>query len=112
MINKESFRENFKYYDKSIVLQVIDIFLDEYPDRLRELEKNVSELDYPSIDNNAHSFKGVVAYMSSALAEVARKLEFMGKEQSNAGIHETFEELRANARLLANDLKDMRTEYL
>jgi len=112
MINKESFRDNFRYYDKSIVLQVIDIFLDEYPDRLIELEKNVSELDYPAIDNNAHSFKGAVAYMSPLVAELARKLEFMGKEQSNGGIIETFEELRSVTRLLANDLKDIRTEYL
>jgi hypothetical protein len=50
--------------------------------------------------------------MSPLVAELARKLEFMGKEQSNGGIIETFEELRSVTRLLANDLKDIRTEYI
>lgn len=111
MINKESFRDNMKYYDKGIVLQVIDIFLNEYPDRLQELEKNVMELDFHAIDNNAHSYKGVVTYMSGEMAELARKLEFMGKESNSNGIHEALAELTSASLELAVDLKEIRGEY-
>lgn len=111
MINKENFRNNFQYFDKSVVLQVLDIFLSEYQDRFNELEKNISELDFKSIDNNAHSFKSNVAYMSEELHELARILEFKGKEQDSSNLRECFENLKTATLLIIDDVIELRKEY-
>lgn len=111
MINKENFRNNFQYFDKSVVLQVLDIFLSEYQDRFNELEKNVSELDFKAIDNNAHSFKSNVAYMSEELHELARILEFKGKEQDSSDLRESFDNLKSATLLIIDDVIELRKEY-
>jgi len=112
MIDKESFRENFRYYDKNIVLQVIDIFVMEHQDRLRELETNVADIDFTAIDNNAHSFKGVLTYMSPVVAEIARKLEYKGKEKDNSGLTKLLDELRVATLQLVEGLHEIRPEYV
>lgn len=112
MIDKETFRDNFKYYDKAIVLQVIDMFLEEYNDRFTVLEQNIRDLDFKNIDHNAHSLKGVVTYMSTELYELARILEFKGKECESSGLQETFDTLKQSTLQLAEELVEMRKEYL
>lgn len=112
MINKENFRDNMKYYDKSIVLQVIDIFLTEYTDRLTELQNSVTNLDFDAIDHHAHSFKGVVTYMSPELAERARTLEYKGKEKDASALEEIMKLLRDGTFELAIELEDVRVEYV
>jgi HPt (histidine-containing phosphotransfer) domain-containing protein len=112
MIDKEAFRENMKYFDKNIVLQVIDIFLDGYKDRLTNLEKNIKDIDFHGIDNNAHSLKGEVAYMSQELAEMARKLEHKGKEQDSEGLQELFESLKKGCEEFSVELSEMRSEFV
>ena len=111
MIDKEKFRDNFKYYDKGIVLQVIDMFLAGYPDRLKELQANINTMDFVKIDHNAHSLKGEVAYMSSEVSELARVMEHKGKDKDGNGLQDTFDKLRSGTLILAGELNQMRTEY-
>ncbi|MBK7030988.1 MAG: Hpt domain-containing protein [Bacteroidales bacterium] len=90
---------------------MIDIFLSEYPDRLTELENNVRTIDFQGLDHNAHSFKGVVTYMSPELTEYARKLEYKGKEQNGEGLQDLFDSLKKGCAELSVELNEMRSEY-
>jgi HPt (histidine-containing phosphotransfer) domain-containing protein len=111
MIDKENFRNNFRYYDKEIVAQVIEMFLEEYEGRFIELQKNIDDQDFEKIDHNAHSFKGVVTYMSPDLYELARILEFKGKEKDSSGLQETFDQLRNGTVELVSELAELLAEY-
>ena len=100
-----------KYYDKEIVVQVIDMFLEQYPSRLSDLQADISEMDFYKIDNHAHSLKGEVTYMSAELADIARRLEFKGKERDSSGVQELLDTLAAGIPALANELMDLKKEY-
>jgi HPt (histidine-containing phosphotransfer) domain-containing protein len=112
MFDKEFFRNNFKYFDKHVVLESIDMLLSEYEERLAELQKNIHDLDFKAIDDNAHSIKGVVGWMSEGLYELARIVEFKGKESDSNGLQEAFNNLEQGTIELADALQEMRKEYL
>jgi len=111
MIDKETFRDNFRYYDKGIVLQVIDMFLADYQDTFTGLQASIDNLDFDGIDNIAHSFKSNVAYMSAEVSELARIIEHKGKDKNNDGLQAAFEKLKAGTSLMVNELVEMRQEY-
>ena len=78
MINKQLFIDNFKVFDKEIVIEIINIFFEEYPDRFKRMDKNMVELNYKDLAFNAHSLKGVVSnFASPVLFELAREVEKM-----------------------------------
>ena len=111
MIDKDIIRENFKYYDKSVIVEIMDIFLSEYPARFEKLQKNIIELNYSGINENAHSLKGIVSYFSPDIAELTRQIEALGKEESSDGLQQTFDSLKNGILQLVEVIKVMRQEY-
>jgi len=78
MINKQLFIDTFKVFDREVVVEIINIFFEEYPLRIERMEKNMAEQDYKGLAFNAHSLKGVVSNFSApALYELAREVEKM-----------------------------------
>ena len=113
MIDKNLFIENFSFFDKEVVLEIIDIFIKEYPDRIKTLELNIKNKDSKSINFNAHSLKGIIAnFVDEETRELAKKLEFKGKNENFDGIDELFQKVKSNGDLLINDLKELRENYL
>ena len=111
MINKETFRENFQYYDKEVVVQVMDIFNNEYPQALEELQQSITVLDFPALNRKAHGLKGVVAYMSDELSGLCHELELKGAEKNTAGLQPTYNLLQDGILELVDELKLLRIEY-
>jgi HPt (histidine-containing phosphotransfer) domain-containing protein len=110
-IDKDEIRENLRYYDKPVVVQIIDIFMEEYPGRFEELQKNIKELNFEGINWNAHSLKGILANFTPEIAELARKLMELGDKKSADGIQQLFEELISGTKQLVSVLGEMRHEY-
>jgi HPt (histidine-containing phosphotransfer) domain-containing protein len=107
IIDWDQFNENFQYYDKEIITEIIDIFLEEYDDRISNLEKNILEKDYKALSFNAHSFKSVIAnYMAPTALELTRRLEEMGKNNTGEGIDELFMEFKSTTKELLQELKN------
>jgi HPt (histidine-containing phosphotransfer) domain-containing protein len=111
MINKEKFQENFRYYDNEIIVEVMDIFFNEYADTLEVLEQSIGQLDFATINHKAHALKGVVSYMSPELSELCHELEKMGKEKINNGLQQVFRQLKEGTLELVDELKILRQEY-
>ena len=40
-IDWKEFNDYFKYFDKEITIEVINIYINEYDERIRTLEKNI-----------------------------------------------------------------------
>ncbi len=99
--------ENFQYYDREIITEVIDIFLDEYDDRISNLEKNIAEKDFKALAFNAHSLKSVIAnYMAPKALELSGRLEEKGLNHSEEGLIELFAELKDTTKEMLQELKD------
>jgi len=107
IIDWDQFNENFQYYDKEIITEVIDIFVDEYEVRISNMQKNIEERDYTNLAFNAHSFKSVIGnYMAPKAYELTRKLEELAKTNSGEGIPEIFTEMKSTTKELLLELKE------
>jgi len=113
LINDQSFNESFSYFDKEIVVEIIDIFLNEYEDRLRTIKKSIDELDFPNLKFYAHSLKGVVANFSAPkVQDLAKQLENKGADSINENLHEDFEELDKLVRSMVEEISVLRENYV
>lgn len=112
MIDRTRFKENFIYLDKEVIVEIIDIFLGEYEERLMAIEKNISELDFTGLKFNAHSLKGVVSnFMDPVSIDMTRKLDDMAKQESTVGLQELYEGLNREITSLAGELRDIRKDF-
>lgn len=111
MINREKFKENFRYYDNEVVVEIMDIFLHEYADNLEVLQQSVDQLDFDAINHKAHAMKGVVSYMSPELSELCFKLEKMGKDKNSHDLQLAFRLLKEGILEIVPELKTIRQEY-
>lgn len=77
MIDREKLKENFEYFDNEMILEIIDIFISEYPDRISKLKSDIAGKDLIALKFDAHSIKGVVANFQrdGIVVSLAAKLE-------------------------------------
>ncbi len=112
MIDKKQFLENFKYFDNDIVLEIINIFIDEYPERMKTLRKNIDEKDFDQIKFNAHSLKGVVAnFVAPEVQELARQVEIKGGSKDMTGMETLYKQLYEKAGIVIEELKELRKNF-
>jgi HPt (histidine-containing phosphotransfer) domain-containing protein len=111
MIDREKLNQNFQYFDKETIIEIIDIFFDEYPQRIEKIKSNIEEADFVQLKFNAHSLKGVVANFQDPVSiEATRKLDEMAKNQQPNGLKSVFEELIAACNGLMNELQVLKAE--
>lgn len=105
MINLENFNENFKYYGNEVVVQIIDMFAEDYPKDIKMIEQNIANKDFLSLKFNAHHLKGSIAnFMDPETTELTRKLEEMGEMKTDEGLIKTFTELQLAVKSLMQEL--------
>jgi len=49
MINKQLFLDTFKVFDREVVVEIINIFFEEYPLRMEKMDKNIAEKNYKEL---------------------------------------------------------------
>jgi hypothetical protein len=111
MVDRKKFDENFQYFDKEIIIEIIDIFFSEFEERFEKLLKNVKDRDFVQLKFNAHSLKGVIAnFMDPVTIELSRKLDEAAKFKQEAGLDELYQEMEAKSRSLYKELEVIRKE--
>jgi len=111
MIDRIKFEENFQYFEKDIIVEIIDIFESEYQERFTNIEKNINEKDFVQLKFNAHSLKGVVAnFMDPATVELSRKLDEFAKNKEEDGLRELYTRLKASCDALREELRQIRKD--
>ncbi len=112
MIDQEKFKENFVYLDKEVVVEIIDIFLNEFDERFSNLLENINNQDFDGLRFNAHSLKGVIAnFMDPVTIELSTTLDEKAKNADNTGLEELYTELKKGSESLAEELREIRTEF-
>ncbi len=106
-IDWEQFNENFQYYDKETIQEVIKDFFEESEQRMANLEQNIANCDFEKLAFNAHSLKSVVGnFMAPKPYELTRKLEEMAKQKSSDDIHVVFVDLKQQIFELMAELRE------
>ena len=111
MIDRKKFNDTFQYFDREVVLNIIDIFEKELPGRLEKIQENIREKDYEALAFNAHSLKSVTGtFMASEPTKLAKKLEEMAVRQSGQDLPDLFGKLRSALEQLLRELAEIRSE--
>jgi hypothetical protein len=111
MIDRQKFNENFQYFDKQIIIEIIDIFFSEYEERYENLQKSVREKDFIKLKFNSHSLKGVIAnFMDPVTIGLTTRLDEMAKNKVVSGLDQLYDDLKKNSDYLLEELKQIREE--
>jgi HPt (histidine-containing phosphotransfer) domain-containing protein len=120
MINKQEFLETYNYIDNEVLVEIIDIFLNEYEQRIDKLYIDVNTGDYKALRYDAHAIKGVIAnFFAKPAWEIAKKLEDTGagliEDISGAEEHKLTEmvnTLSEYVQTMASQLKEIKEELI
>jgi hypothetical protein len=121
MVNKQNFYETYQFFDKSVIIEIIDIFISEYAERFEKLNKNIVERDFQNMRFNAHSLKGVIANFSAPVPlEMIRAYEksaaLMFENEGNgfdeARMISELEEIRKATKIMADQLNEIKEEMI
>ncbi len=112
LVDKEKFQENFKHFDKKLIVEIIDMFINEYPERMEQIKQNIAASDMENLRFNAHSLKGIIAnFMAEIPKEHAKLLEEKGKKGDLSNLNDDFKALEKSTSTLIEDLKEIRLIY-
>jgi len=111
MIDRQKLNQNFQYFDSETIIEIIDIFFSEYPERVEKIRANIENNDFVQLKFNAHSLKGVVAnFQDPVTIELSRKLDEMAKNQQSAGLTVVFDDLNTACTRLMEELNSLKAE--
>ncbi len=112
LIDKEALIDTFQFFDREIVIEIIDIFIKEQPERMAKIREAIKNLDFDTMRFEAHSLKGVIAnFVAEKPIKLARTLENKGTEKDESGLHELLTQLEKSTSDLVDDLKLLRKDY-
>lgn len=113
IIEKKRFQENFQYFDKEVVLEIINLFIEEYPERMLTIRKNIEQKDFDQLRFNAHSLKGVVAnFIAPEVHALAKSLEMKGTSKDSSDIDTLYSELKGKADVMVEELTELKKNYM
>ena len=68
----------------NMISEIIDVFLQQVPEELQNINEAVSKTDYPNIKKNAHSMKSSLSIMGiSILVPILNEMENLGTTATN-----------------------------
>ena len=113
MIDRQKFNDVFQYFDKDVILNIIDVFEKELPERLKQIQKNIRENDFDTLAFNAHSLKGVTGtFLASGPAGLALEMENLAIRKTGEALPEVYLELESASLELLKELTEIRKELL
>jgi HPt (histidine-containing phosphotransfer) domain-containing protein len=108
VIDKAAFEDLKQMSGADFINELIDVFLDDAPNIIQNMETALAAKDIESFRRNAHSIKSNAnTFGATELAGLARELEFMAKE-NNLDIGNRLEVLKEAFDKMAEELRGMR----
>jgi HPt (histidine-containing phosphotransfer) domain-containing protein len=94
MIDWVKFNEHLPPDYKSLILDLIALFIDGYSERISTIQKAVEEKDYTTLRKYAHDMKSNCGTFGGTVAmELALQLEIMGINKVDTGMDNVFKQL-------------------
>ncbi|MDZ7775309.1 MAG: Hpt domain-containing protein [Bacteroidales bacterium] len=112
VIDIASLKESFDLYDKETIIEIIDLFFEEYPERVKQLNKATETQDAELLRTSAHSLKGVISHFHAEKPrQLAKELEDKGAAQDFEAVEETKQALMEQIDQMLEELKEFKKEY-
>ncbi len=112
MINRIQFSNTYQNFDNSVVCEIIDIYIEELPKRLKDIQLDITNHDFEQLVKDAHSIKGVIAnFYDETARHLAYTLEEKGKAKDPDGLTSVFGDFRLACESLAIELMSLKKEY-
>jgi HPt (histidine-containing phosphotransfer) domain-containing protein len=91
---------------RQILVNVIGVFLESYPETMASLRDAVAAHDAAGVEESAHKLKGAICNLAWGKAfDTARDLEHMGREGRSDEVDETFAILEAEMERFEDTLR-------
>lgn len=111
MIDRSEFNEQFKYYDREVVAEIIDLFLGSYAEQLLELRTHLAGGRLDLVNMHAHTLKGLAAtFVAPAAKSLASEVEEKAGRKEAGGLPELVAQLEQAMHLMAGELKTIREQ--
>jgi len=111
-INQELLRETFDIYDKETIIEIINIFFEEYPERIEALNEATSNKDSEKLRTTAHGLKGVISHFHAEEARgLAKQLEEKGMEGDFEDVEDIKTKLFEQMDEMIVELKEIKKNY-
>jgi HPt (histidine-containing phosphotransfer) domain-containing protein len=92
--------------EKEFLAELIEIFINNIPEQLSEIQKAVDNRNSEELEKSAHKLKGAISnFGEKAAFEAALQLEMMGRNNRLDGVEEVYNTLIKDVECLANALK-------
>jgi HPt (histidine-containing phosphotransfer) domain-containing protein len=94
--------------DWNFLKEVVEVFIDDYPRLLDNLQQSFEEGDCDTFMRSAHSLKGILKnFRAETAAEIAFDLEKKGKAADIQGVRADIDKLAAHISEVDNTLQNM-----
>ena len=82
MIDREQFKERYRDFDKDLVLDILDLFINDYNEKISRLSKDLSGHQPEALKSDAHALKGIIGNIdtSSPAFEYITQLEDLAQQ--------------------------------
>ena len=92
--------------DSDLLREVVDLFLDDFPNTLENIRSAVAAKDPTAVEHQAHSLKGSVSTFGARRAfEAALALEKIGRSKDLTGVENGLAQLEDALQALVPDLQ-------
>jgi HPt (histidine-containing phosphotransfer) domain-containing protein len=121
MVNKQDFFNTYSNFEKSILIEIIDIFKDEAPEKVRKLYDDAAAKNLESLRFDAHSLKGTIGSFCAPKAwamakdfetKITQILEKNGEGFSEDQIIMKIGELEEAVKIMISQLKEIKKEII
>ena len=111
-MQKDIFFSTYEDFDKSVIIEIIDIYLNEYQTKLEELLLLINSGDFESVKKAAHSIKGSNSVFYDPIStESAFKIEHF-EQKDIEKLKSLFSALKQNMETLAKELITIKKSLL
>lgn len=82
--------------DEELVGELIELYLDDYPEKIQGIEDGLASADSETVRKSAHGLKGASGNLSfNSVSELARQIEFAAKDNDLESAGSAFTELKS-----------------
>ncbi len=92
--------------DKELLDQLLDMFIKDFPEKIKKLEEAAEENNFSVLREEAHSLKGASGNLGLIkIYEISKQIEAMAKENKAEGIKEKISQLKEQLEKLRRKVK-------
>jgi len=111
LINKETLFETYSDYGNEFIIDIIDIFLNEYSEKINFIEEGIKTKDAEKVHFWSHKLKGSIkAFFAPEPAEIAYTIEKLSTAGILEGVDDLFIKLKEECFLFIDELIELKNE--